>query len=407
MPKRTRIQRIAKRIRPHRTLVLAGIALAVALGLTAAVGAFAAPTRHLTVQVNPVGLTPGSVEVEIQPANCSGGSRKTVPAGGVVNFGPCANTNHSAVAHPGAFKKGNQNCTAAVQSAPANNSAQLYYGCVADAAPAPPGGGGSGGGGGGSQKPPDRQPTTMRVWVNPHPALAGTKVAVSGAGCGGSKAVGRDGWADFSGCRIGEGVTVSVPKTINKDEGTYEVPSNQRKFNVSKNETVTFKYELSAAVAYLSKKGCSPKGVEYRNQVKYDTTDARKRQFGKAGENLVGMYFMGERVTVHERVAPCLQAVENELRAHGNKYDVYRVDSYAPIGGHNKPWQYHGYGAALDINPPENPQCPGVDLQNRCGDKKPYKLPDWWVKIFQKYGFWWGGYYQHSAKDYMHFEFHR
>lgn len=391
---------------PKRKLVLIGIALIVAAGLTAAVSTFAAPTRNLTVQVNPVGLAPGSTEVEISPANCQGGSRKAVPAGGVVTFGPCANTNHSAIAHPGAFRKGNQNCTATVQSAPVNNNANLYYGCVADAAPAPaapP----SSGGVGGSQQAPNRQPTTMRVWVNPHPTLASTRITVKGAGCGGEQTVGKDGWADFTGCKIGEEATVTAPKTQNTSDGRYEVADNQRKFVVKKNEAVTFSYTL-AEIAFLSGAGsCAPSGVKYRNEVKYDTTEMRRKQFGMPGENLVSMYFMGERVDVNKRVAPCLQAIENELRAHGNRYEVNYVSSYAPVSSGNRSWQYHPYGAAIDINPQTNPQCPGVDVHNRCDNRKPYTIPDWWIPIFQKYGFWWGGYYQHSAKDYMHFEFHR
>lgn len=164
--------------------------------------------------------------------------------------------------------------------------------------------------------------------------------------------------------------------------------------------------------ASTSRSRCAPTGVKYQNQRNYDRAEFRKRQFGSPGNNLVTMHFMGEEVRVNERVAPCLQAVENELRAHGSRYNVYRIDSYAPLSAKNSATRYHAYGAAIDINPPENPQCTMdgkalVDLQHRCDDRKPYALPNWWIPVFEKYGFWWGGKYQHSTKDYMHFEFHR
>jgi hypothetical protein len=214
-----------------------------------------AALRNLQVQVNPIGLTPAFTWVEISPANCVGGSTQTVPGGGIVRF-TCGDTNHSAIAHPGAFKNGNQNCTATVQSGPVNNNVNLYYGCIADAIPAPPaGGGGSGGGGGGTggggSNPgnPRDDKAQVKVWVNPRPAMKGVDVTIKGGGCGDKKTVG-DGEVIFGNCRVGDTVTVTLPKHHTSDGWDYQLgndndTSESRTFKVARvdaNNVVEFNY---------------------------------------------------------------------------------------------------------------------------------------------------------------------
>lgn len=178
-----------------------------------------AATHSITVQVNPTGLTPGFVSVEISPANCSP-SNQNVPSSGIVKFDGCAAGNHSAIAHPGAFKNGNQNCTATVQSAPANNSAQLYYGCIADAIPAPP-----------PPPPPPPGPPApgpggqtaqIKVWVNPIGQTAGhVDVTVQGPCTDHKKTVSSDGYVIFGGCDVGKSYTVSVPAQFTAANGSH------------------------------------------------------------------------------------------------------------------------------------------------------------------------------------------
>lgn len=165
---------------------------------------------------------------------------------------------------------------------------------------------------------------------------------------------------------------------------------------------------LAAALVTSASGDCGSQGVQYKNNSKFDTPEHRRKQFGKSGRNLVSTKFMGQKVVVNKRVVKCLNKVEKELRASNAHYDVRTVGSYRPLNNTNSlPWQYHGYGAALDINAAQNPQCPGYDPNNRCNNRPPFTMPDYWVKTFEKYGFWWGGKYEHSAPDYMHFEFHR
>lgn len=85
------------------------------------------------------------------------------------------------------------------------------------------------------------QTTTMNVWVNPHPAMAGVQVTVQGAGCGGNKTVGGDGLAQFGGCRVGDSTTVSVPASFNGRS----VPDPSRTFNMANNKVVEFNYQGS------------------------------------------------------------------------------------------------------------------------------------------------------------------
>jgi hypothetical protein len=54
----------------------------------------------------------------------------------------------------------------------------------------------------------------------------------------------------------------------------------------------------------------------------------------------------------------------------------------------------HSWGSAFDLNPSENPM----------GDGKPFDLPFEVVKVLGKFGFYWGGYFQNTGGDFMHFQ---
>lgn len=154
---------------------------------------------------------------------------------------------------------------------------------------------------------------------------------------------------------------------------------------------------------------CKRYGLAYGDPS--ENVDDRIKEFGPANaqENFITIAFFDYAIVVHRKVAPCLLAVERDLRAQGTTYRVSEIGSYREEPREDRQYWYHAYGAAIDINPDQNPQCleerEGVDREGRCASDKPYDLPDEWIKTFERYGFYWGGDYE-TNKDYMHFEWH-
>ena len=127
---------------------------------------------------------------------------------------------------------------------------------------------------------------------------------------------------------------------------------------------------------------------------------------GGSGGKQKSVKLLDETVQVHEKVAPCVEAVERERKAKGVNYKVT-----SGIGGYRYPDgqlgsdSFHEYGAAIDINPETNPYCGnGQVVGNAAYCSKP-DMPKELVKIFKSHGFYWGGDFR-SVKDYMHFEWH-
>jgi len=88
-----------------------------------------------------------------------------------------------------------------------------------------------------------------------------------------------------------------------------------------------------------------------------------------------------------------------------------------PVTGNKKKWSKHAYGKAIDINPIENPYVSKrgyishkaslkykrrVHKVNTPADKALLLKNDKATKIFQKYGWKWGGDWR-TIKDYQHF----
>jgi hypothetical protein len=153
---------------------------------------------------------------------------------------------------------------------------------------------------------------------------------------------------------------------------------------------------------------CTANGLAYTNVL---TQAELEKVFGKADghTNIVDGTFFGKAVKVNAKVLPCLQAVEKDLKAQNTTYTVreeipslrWPADSLS---------LYHPYGAAVDINPSDNPMCGGFnggfDPKHLChGNTASHDIPDSWIKTFEKYGFYWGGNFKNSP-DYMHFEWH-
>lgn len=112
---------------------------------------------------------------------------------------------------------------------------------------------------------------------------------------------------------------------------------------------------------------------------------------------MVTVDFLGHSVQVHPKVAACLTAVANDIKASNIPYTVdtiggYRLDAASGVG-HIGLSSYHDYGAAVDINAATNPY-----------NGTTHDMPQAYVDAFFRHGWTWGGDWTHN-KDWMHFEF--
>jgi hypothetical protein len=123
--------------------------------------------------------------------------------------------------------------------------------------------------------------------------------------------------------------------------------------------------------------------------------------------------FFGLPVRLHERVIPALRCVETALRSDCAQFP------YKPraLSGRRESNTYldgdvsnHVYGIAIDIDPLQNPCCNCIEpwkssprCQGKKSDLERMDMPECWIKVFERFGFYWLG---HDAlKDTMHFEF--
>lgn len=108
--------------------------------------------------------------------------------------------------------------------------------------------------------------------------------------------------------------------------------------------------------------------------------------------------FLGHRLAVHEGIVPDLAWIDRAWRIRGGNA-AYRVDVVycyncrrIPASGE---WSQHAYAWALDINPVRNPltkRRPAIT-----------DMPGWFVGLFRHRGFGWGGNWQGTYRDAMHF----
>lgn len=137
------------------------------------------------------------------------------------------------------------------------------------------------------------------------------------------------------------------------------------------------------------------------------TTEEAKRIFGstesEVRSRLVWVDFpvaVTGRVQVHEKAAPCFEAVGKEIVASKTRYVMVNHGTFnwrLMRGGTRL--SMHSFGIAIDINAPEN--C------FRCGTPPSCKtdIPPEISEAFKKYGFNWGAEWR-SVCDAMHFEWH-
>ena len=136
------------------------------------------------------------------------------------------------------------------------------------------------------------------------------------------------------------------------------------------------------------------------------TAAARSTVFGPPypNANVAETTFMGHTVYMNRKVIPCLKAVEWDLQVvYHTNYKVQEVFGASELNSQNPPNFFHAYGAAIDINPTENPQCVGGC--NHCSSGCRHDMPAQWVRAFRAHGFFWGGNFR-TDKDFMHFEWH-
>lgn len=153
---------------------------------------------------------------------------------------------------------------------------------------------------------------------------------------------------------------------------------------------------------------CTATGVAYVAQPHYE---GLRKQFGEPGPSGAGKHqkevsLLGGTVQVHEKIAPCVEAVERERKAQGINYPITSgIGAYRYPDGQIGHDSFHEYGAAIDVNPETNPYCNGGSVVGNAAYCDNPEIPMELVKIFRKYGFYWGGDYT-SLKDWMHFEWH-
>ncbi len=118
--------------------------------------------------------------------------------------------------------------------------------------------------------------------------------------------------------------------------------------------------------------------------------------------SLATINFLGGSVTVNNQFTASLQRINDEWIGQGvNRYRVTSWGSYNCRGTASGGQSYHAYGAAIDINPLQNPHCP---RDPQCGGKNILitNMPEEFRRLFLNEGWGWGGNWN-SSKDAMHF----
>lgn len=136
--------------------------------------------------------------------------------------------------------------------------------------------------------------------------------------------------------------------------------------------------------------------------------------------NIRSMTFLGHRLNVHKMIVPFVEKIDKEIKeaAKTDKKVASFITEITEVGGYN--WRtidgtngrrsYHSYGMAIDMTS-KNSNKPTYWEWVRTWNSKWMLVPQsslWLppeqvIKIFEKYGFVWGGTW--DEYDTMHFEF--
>ena len=136
--------------------------------------------------------------------------------------------------------------------------------------------------------------------------------------------------------------------------------------------------------------------------------------------NIRSMNFLGHRLNVHKMVLPFFEKIDSEIKAaaKNDKETAKFVADISEIGGYN--WRtidgtagrrsYHSYGLAIDIAVKGNKKPTYWEWVRTWNSKwmlvpqsSLWLPPEPVIKIFEKYGFVWGGTW--DEYDTMHFEY--
>jgi hypothetical protein len=181
-------------------------------------------THPIQVWVNPRGLSPGHVTVQIYGGACNE-NVKVVGSGGDAVFGGCPNGHgYTAAVHQDQFTNGNQHCTVAgskTAGVGGDNQANLHYNCNPINPPGP-------------QPPPGPVPGgTHQISVSLHgnvdPKTINVPVTAFGGYCNNQsgrasnhvvKHTDGNGGVTFGGCTGGSKHSVSIPASAATSDGT-------------------------------------------------------------------------------------------------------------------------------------------------------------------------------------------
>jgi len=103
---------------------------------------------------------------------------------------------------------------------------------------------------------------------------------------------------------------------------------------------------------------------------------------------------------VHRRIARLVDILLAETERRGYVIHREQTSGYADRAirkSNPKRPSNHSWGLAIDINSLIN--------EFRTDGRLVTDVPPWMPKLWNKYGFAWGGHYRHNRKDPMHFEF--
>ena len=106
------------------------------------------------------------------------------------------------------------------------------------------------------------------------------------------------------------------------------------------------------------------------------------------------------RVNVHRKIARLVDILLEETERRGYTIHKEQTGGYSNRAirkANPKKPSNHSWGLAVDIN--------SIINEFRTDGKLVTDVPVWMPKLWNKYGFAWGGAYKHNRKDPMHFEF--
>ncbi len=180
-------------------------------------------------------------------------------------------------------------------------------------------------------------------------------------------------------------------------EGANADGSNLANASMSKREKLIMIFGTANISDYRSVYSSSAEARTHMTTIKVRTWD-----IGSDGDK----YTRTWNLTVHENIAPTVQAIFDEIYALPEKPPIHSLGGFR-WANHSE----HSVGLALDVNARENYYCDpnGHALTGsyfRPGED-PYSIPVGGSvdQIFAKYGFKRGIYWQNGYKDYMHYSF--